>query len=71
MNKQEKAKESLEDCASPIRCSACGGLLPLEGKGRIGGEREGERRRRDEEEGKRGKRHIVNHGPVAPMYYIL
>lgn len=27
--------------------------------------------RRDEEKGKRGKRHIVNHGPVAPMYYIL
>lgn len=35
---------------------------------------EGERRqqgRRDEKKGRRGKRHIVNHGPVAPMYYIL
>lgn len=21
--------------------------------------------------GRRGKRHVVNHGPVAPMYYIL
>lgn len=31
----------------------------------------GQQGRRDGVEEKRGKRHIVNHGPVAPMYYIL
>jgi len=76
-------KGNLEDCASPVRCSACGGLLFLEVAERREGcweeeeARKRKRKRRDNKErrgGKerrRGKRHVVNHGPVAPMYYIL
>lgn len=59
---------ALEDCAPLARCSARGGLLPLEpaaegGGGKSGGGGGGG-------EG-RGRHHVVNHGPVAPMYYIF
>lgn len=59
---------ALEDCAPLARCSARGGLLPLEPAAEGGGGKSGGGGRGGEG---RGRHHVVNHGPVAPMYYIF
>lgn len=58
MRERERERENYENCASLVRCSACGGLLPLEVAEReVYREREKERgeitksEERDEKEG--------------------
>lgn len=79
--RKETERGNLEDCVPLARCSARGGLLPLEAtkrkerrseaEGKEKGEKTRERARGESKATRRGRHHVVNHGPVASMYYIL
>lgn len=55
---RERRREDREDCASSVRCSACGGLLPLEEREEYQG-KEREREKRDNKERRKRRKRGV------------